>query len=95
MNTQLSLEETYADVKPLRSSGKATAFLSIMRGCNNMCSFCIVPFTRGRERSRPIGSIVTEIEYLRDATRIKDITLLGQNVNSYADFSNYDNKNNK
>ena len=61
MNVQLSLEETYADVVPLRPAGSTAAFLSIMRGCNNMCAFCIVPFTRGRERSRPTASILDEV----------------------------------
>jgi tRNA-2-methylthio-N6-dimethylallyladenosine synthase len=61
MNVQLSLEETYADVVPLRPEGTNAAFLSIMRGCNNMCAFCIVPFTRGRERSRPMASILDEV----------------------------------
>eukprot|EP00127_Corallochytrium_limacisporum_P003889 Clim_evm103s153 gene=Clim_evmTU103s153 len=85
VNVALSLDETYADVRPVRiNPDKPTAFLSIMRGCNNMCSYCIVPFTRGRERSRDVGSIADEVRYLRDAG-IKDITLLGQNVNSYND----------
>jgi tRNA-2-methylthio-N6-dimethylallyladenosine synthase len=64
MNVQLSLEETYADVVPLRPEGTNAAFLSIMRGCNNMCAFCIVPFTRGRERSRPMASILDEVRPL-------------------------------
>ena len=64
MNVQLSLEETYADIVPLRPAGAKAAFLSIMRGCNNMCSFCVVPFTRGRERSRGMASILDEVQML-------------------------------
>lgn len=85
MNVQLSLDETYADITPLREGGSQhTAFLSIQRGCNNMCSFCIVPHTRGRERSRAVNSIVDEVKYLAEAG-YKELTLLGQNVNSYHD----------
>ncbi len=61
INVQLSLDETYADVIPIRPAGAQSVFLSIMRGCNNMCSFCVVPFTRGRERSRPMNSILDEV----------------------------------
>ncbi len=87
MNVQLSLEETYAEISPLRiNQNNKTAFVSIQRGCDNMCSFCIVPFTRGKERSRPIESILDEVKHLSDLG-IKEVTLLGQNVNSYRDVS--------
>ncbi|MEL6539426.1 MAG: tRNA (N6-isopentenyl adenosine(37)-C2)-methylthiotransferase MiaB [Bacteroidota bacterium] len=83
VNTFLSREETYANISPVRlNSNGVTAFISIMRGCDNMCSFCIVPFTRGRERSRDPHSIVREAQDLF-AQGYREVTLLGQNVDSY------------
>ena len=83
INVELSTTETYRDVIPVRLPGNTVSgFISIMRGCNNFCSYCIVPYTRGRERSREVRSILNELADLR-AKGYREVTLLGQNVNSY------------
>lgn len=90
MNVQLSLDETYQDIVPIRDASSPTpfsAFVSIQRGCSNRCSFCIVPFTRGQERSRPLESILAEVTQLLEEENLKEVVLLGQNVNSYHDRS--------
>lgn len=83
INVLLSTEETYADISPVRyDTNEISAFVSIMRGCNNMCSYCVVPYTRGRERSRNPQTILSEIKELENA-KYKEVTILGQNVDSY------------
>ena len=87
INTMLSADESYADIAPVRvAKDKVSAFVSIARGCNNMCSFCIVPHVRGVERSRPMESILREVQELSDRG-YKEVVLLGQNVNVYNDMS--------
>ncbi len=84
VNVLLSREETYADISPVRlESNGVSAFISIMRGCNNMCAYCVVPYTRGAERSRDPHTIVREAQEIF-ANGYREITLLGQNVNSYS-----------
>ena len=82
INVDLSTTETYRDVLPARIGNPISGYISIMRGCNNFCSYCIVPYTRGRERSRDVESILNELKDLQ-TKKFKEITLLGQNVNSY------------
>jgi len=83
INVDLSTTETYSEILPTRISKSISGFISIMRGCNNFCSYCIVPYTRGRERSREVESILAELRDLQ-AKNYKEVTLLGQNVNSYS-----------
>lgn len=88
INVILSSEETYAEISPVRTDRNGvSAFVSIMRGCNNMCAYCVVPYTRGAERSRPFDTIIAEAQDLFDRG-YREINLLGQNVNSYKDGTN-------